>query len=124
MVFKITTGLSDFHNVVIRVLKAAFTKSKLKVITYGDFKLFNEETFKTDLKNSLRITNISSYHVKFDFHMVKVCSKTNRKLTILSRMFKFLTFKKRRVLIKAHFESQFKHCPLVWSFMEDKLIIK
>ena len=38
------------------------------------------------------------------------------KLTILSRNFKFLTFKKRRVLIKAYRESQFKYCPLVWMF--------
>ena len=48
--------------------------------------------------------------------MLKVCSKANRKLTILSRMFKFLTFEKRRVLIKSYFESQFKYCPLVWMF--------
>ena len=54
--------------------------------------------------------------LKFDFHMLNVCSKANRKLTILSRMFKFLTFKKRRVLIKACFESQFKYYPLVWMF--------
>ena len=46
--------------------------------------------------------------LKFDFHMLKVCSKANRKLTILSRMFKLVTFKKRKVLIKAYFESQFK----------------
>ena len=52
--------------------------------------------------------------LKFDFHMLNECSKTNRKLTILSRMFKFLTFQKRRVLIKAYFESQFEYCPLVW----------
>ena len=48
--------------------------------------------------------------------MLKVCSKANRKLTVLSRMFQFLTFKKRRALIKAYFESQFKYCPLVWMF--------
>ena len=30
--------------------------------------------------------------LKFDFHMLKVCSKANRKLTIINRMFKFLTF--------------------------------
>ena len=52
--------------------------------------------------------------LKFDFPMLKVCSKANRKLTILSRMFKFLTFEKRRVLIKTYFESQFKYCPLAW----------
>ena len=48
--------------------------------------------------------------------MLKKCSKANRKLTVLSRMFQFLTFKKRRALIKAYFESQFKYCPLVWMF--------
>ena len=31
-------------------------------------------------------------------------------------MFEFLTYEKRRVLIKAYFESQFKDCPLVWMF--------
>ena len=50
--------------------------------------------------------------LKFDFHKLKVCSKANRKLTILHRMFKFLTLEKRKVLIKAYFESQFKCCPL------------
>ena len=55
-------------------------------------------------------------NLKFDFHMLKVCSEATRKLTILSRIFKFLTFEKRRVLIKAYFESQFKYCPLVWMF--------
>ena len=48
--------------------------------------------------------------------MLKVCSKVNRKLTILIRMFKFLTFKNRTVFIKAYFESQFKYCPLVCMF--------
>ena len=55
----ITTGLSDFHKMVVMVLKATFTKSKSKVIAYRDFKLFNEEKFKADQINSLRITNIS-----------------------------------------------------------------
>ena len=59
----VTTRLSDFNKMIITILKATFTKSKLKVITYRDFKLFNEEKFKTDLENSLRITNISSHHV-------------------------------------------------------------
>ena len=54
--------------------------------------------------------------LKFDFHMLKVCSKANRKYTMLSRMFKFLTFKKSTVLIRGYFESQFKYYPLVWMF--------
>ena len=63
----------------------------------------------------LRITINRS--LKFDFHMLEVCSKANRKLTIPSRMFKFLTFEKKRVLIKAYFESQFKYCPRKWMFL-------
>ena len=58
----ITTGLSDFRKMVITVLKINFTKNKPKVITYRDFKLFNEERFKTDLKIYLRARNILSYH--------------------------------------------------------------
>ena len=65
--------------------------------------------------------------LKFDFYRLKLCSKANRKLTLLSRMFKFLTFEKKRILIKAYFESQFKYCPFVWMFhrrqVNNKLII-
>ena len=50
--------------------------------------------------------------------MLKVCSKANRKITILNRMLKFLKFEKKRVLIKVYFESQFKYCPLLWKFHE------
>ena len=77
----------------------------------------NHGSFWTDIGND-RIWE-SNYWVnidrslKFDVLFLKVCSKANRKLTILSRMFKLLTFKKRRVLIKAYFESQFKYCPIV-----------
>ena len=56
---------------VITVLKATFTKSKPNVITYRDFKLFNEEKLKTDLTNSLRIANDSSYHA-FEKMFLKV----------------------------------------------------
>ena len=58
----ITTGLSDFRKMVITVLKINFTKNKPKVITYRDFRLFNEERFKTDQKISLRARKILSYH--------------------------------------------------------------
>ena len=70
----ITTGLSDFHKMVITVSKATFTKSTPKVITFRDFKLFNEEKFKTDLQNSLRITTISSYYV-FEKKFLKVLGR-------------------------------------------------
>ena len=36
-----------------------------------------------------------------DLHVLTICSKANKKLTILSRLFKFLNFEKRRVIVKA-----------------------
>ena len=58
----------------------------------------------------------NKYRQKFEIRFPYAESKAKRKLTRLSRMLKFLTFEKRRVLIKAYFESQFKHCPLVGMF--------
>ena len=48
--------------------------------------------------------------------MSNICCKANRKLSVLTRVAKFLPFKKRRILFKAFIESQFKYCPLVWMF--------
>ena len=55
-------------------------------------------------------------NLKFDKHASNICSKANRKLSALTRVAKFPPFKKRRILIKAFIESQFKYCPLVWMF--------
>ena len=55
--------------------------------------------------------------------MLNICSKANGKLTILSRMFKYLTFEKKRFLVRSYLESQYKYCPLVWMFHGRKLII-
>ena len=54
--------------------------------------------------------------LKFDQHITEICLKANKKLSILSRMSKFLSFDQRRIIYKAFVESQFKYCPLVWFF--------
>ena len=45
-----------------------------------------------------------------------VCEKAQRKLTVLTRIKKYLDFKKLRLLLKSFFDSQFKYCPLTWMF--------
>ena len=97
----IMTELSDFHKIVIIVLKAAFTKSTSKVITYRDFKLFNEEKFKTDLKNSLRITNILSYHV-FEKIFLKVLRRHApiKNKTIRANPAPYVTKTMRKAILK------------------------
>ena len=54
--------------------------------------------------------------LKFDKHVLKLCSKANQKLSALSRMTKLLSFNKRRALFKAFVESQCKYCQIVWMF--------
>ena len=58
--------------------------------------------------------------LKFDKHVDKICSKANRKLSVLCRMRSFLSARKRRIVFKSFIESQFKYCPLTWVFCSRK----
>ena len=54
-----TTGLPDFYKMIVTVLKTTFLKSKPRVITYRDYRSFDYDKFKTDLKSSLRVRDVS-----------------------------------------------------------------
>ncbi len=47
------TGLSDFHAMVVTVLKGGYVKRGPKLITYIDYSRFNTEDFRTHLYNTL-----------------------------------------------------------------------
>ena len=49
-------------------------------------------------------------YLKSDKHVLKLCSKANQKLSVLSAVANLLSFNKRRTLFKAFVESQFKYC--------------
>ena len=53
--------------------------------------------------------------LKFDEYISNVCKKAQRKLNVLTRIKKYLDFKKL-LLLKTFFDSQFKYCPLTWMF--------
>ena len=62
--------------------------------------------------NNVKLLGIPLHNnLKFDKHVSNICSKANRKLSTLTRVAKFLPFKKRRILFKTFIESQFKYCP-------------
>ena len=50
--------------------------------------------------------------LKADEHLTNIYLKANRKLTIFTKIRKYLDFNKVRLLFKSLFESQFKYCPL------------
>ena len=45
-----------------------------------------------------------------------ICFKANQKLSVLGRLAGLSTFDRKRILLKAGFESQFKYCPLIRMF--------
>ena len=47
------TGLSDFHKMIVTVLKTTYAKTGPTVINYSDYKNSSEQTFKRELKEEL-----------------------------------------------------------------------
>ena len=45
----VETGLSDFHEMVVSVFKTSFKKQKPKIVTYRDYKRFDNEKFGESL---------------------------------------------------------------------------
>ena len=52
--------------------------------------------------------------LSFDDDMTILCSKTSQKLYALSRVASYVSFDKKRILLKTFITSQFSYCPLVW----------
>ena len=75
----------------------------------GDDQIWQSRTFKL---LGITIDN----ELKIDEYISKVCKKAQRKLTVLTRIKKYLDFNKLRLLFKTFFDSQFKYCPLTWMF--------
>ena len=57
----LSTGLSDFHKMVVSMFKASFEKRAPKQITYRTYKDFDQIRFNSDLQYALEKHIISSY---------------------------------------------------------------
>ena len=60
----VSSGISDFHKMVVTVMKTTFPKVKPKQIFYRDYKRFNDSMFKDDLKMHLN-ANIEQIYTNF-----------------------------------------------------------
>ena len=70
----VTTGLSDFHKLVVTVMKATFPKAKPKIIYYRDYKKFNLQDFRRELRNEIRTTVVLGY-AHFEYIFLKILEK-------------------------------------------------
>ena len=56
----------------------------------------------------------------FHYHITRLSSKGNERLNALSRVSKYMTLPKRRLLMSSYITSQFNYCPLVWMIQNRK----
>ena len=70
----VTTGLSDFHRLVVTVMKTTFPKAKPKIIYYRDYKKFDLQEFRRDLRNELRTTVVLGY-AHFEYIFLQILEK-------------------------------------------------
>ena len=69
-----------------------------------------------DLKNSQcdkLLGVILENKLKFEKHVTDICRKTSTKIYALARIAPYINLSKRRMVINASFNSQFKYCPLI-----------
>ena len=55
-------------------------------------------------------------NLNFDEYVFDLCKKAGRKLSVLERLSNYMSFEKRKILLKAFVESQFGYCSLTWMF--------
>ena len=56
----IDTGLSDFHHLILTIMKTTFRKKPHKVIRYRNYKNYNHENYRSDLNISLANVNLNN----------------------------------------------------------------
>ena len=59
------TGLSDFHKLIVTVMKSYISKQLAKIIKYRNYKGFNKTEFRTELTNILELNIHESRNTKF-----------------------------------------------------------
>ena len=85
---------------------------------YHSIKIDNHRIWESKSAKLLGIELDNS--LRFDGHVQNICSKVNRKITVLRRIAMYLSFEKKRILFKSFIESQFSYCPLIWMFYDRK----
>ena len=56
----IETGLSDFHHLILTIMKTTFRKKPPKVIKYKNYKNYNHENYRRDLNISLANVDLNN----------------------------------------------------------------
>ena len=92
-----------------------------KIITGNQIKWTNiAETRIWKSKNEKLLGLTIDRNLNFDDHVFTFSKKAGRKLSALSRISNYMSFEKKRILLKAFVESQFGYFPLTSMFHSRK----
>ena len=91
----------DFHKMTVTVLKSTYTKNKPKEITYRNYKDFDQERFKEELKNALHKESINAYK-DFEIIFLNVLQEQAplKKKVIRANQAPYMTKVLRKVMMK------------------------
>ena len=76
--------------------------------------LFANASIESSAREKLLGITLDS-ELQFEEHVNKICNIINKKLNALYRIGSHMSLDKRKMLLRAFIESQFSHCPLIWT---------
>ena len=95
----VTTGLSDFHKMVLIVLKTTFPIEKPKVIAYRSFSTYNVLNFRQDLKENLCNKENTYYNFEKIFLNVLDSHAPQKKKTVRANHKPYVTKQMRKAIM-------------------------
>ena len=97
----IATGLSDFHKMVLTVMKTTFPKAEPKIVYYRDYKNFDLYNFRTDLREQLsRTTEKDYFHFELIFLKVLEVHAPMKKKVLRANDKPFMTKALRKAIMR------------------------
>ena len=100
----VTTGLSDFHRMVVTVMKTTFPKAEPKIIYYRDYKKFNLHEFRRELRCELRNNVVIGYaHFEHIFLTVLEKHAPIKQRTVRANEKPFMTKVLRKAIMRRSF---------------------
>ena len=100
----VTTGLSDYHRLVVTVMKTSFPKSKPKTIYYRDYKKFDLQKFRKELREELRKTVIIGYaHFEYIFLQILERHAPTKQKVVRANDKPFMTKVLRKAIMRRSF---------------------
>ena len=88
----VATGLSDFHKMVVTVLKNKFPKQKPRIIHYRDYKNFNKEVFERELHQGINsCTSYETFEQDSNYDPRRLIDQSIRAIAMKFAMGRFYT---------------------------------